>query len=261
MNAAREYVEFLFLNRIHSRVFDNLAGEKWIPEAVMKMHFEDAVRNALFDQGYDAGDNYLDVANEHYEKMFTLNVIETEGDEYTGTFARFEVNNKDSYVLVARRENDVESRIGKLGKPALAVALAALAEKAGWKQAEYEMALESDDLSAEDDGGTIEIPASDRFVTLGHNQQAEIEQSSNDVIAALEQENSVDGDPSARAWMLGQLKAGRELVRAQVVNVWLLEQTVLRVLGTLIEKFKDHAIGAAAKGLVDLLMKYIFGGP
>jgi hypothetical protein len=105
----------------------------------------------------------------------------------------------------------------------------------------------------------IQIPASDRFVTLGHNQQAELERASTEVIDALEKENSVDGDPSARAWMLGQLRAGRELIRAQVVNVWLLEQTVLRVLGTLIEKFKGHAISAAAQTLMELLIKHLLG--
>ena len=59
--------------------------------------------------------------------------------------------------------------------------------------------------------------------------------------------------------MLGQLKAGRELIRATTLNAYLLHQTVMQVLASLIEKFKDHAIGAAAKTLVELLIKHIFG--
>jgi hypothetical protein len=103
------------------------------------------------------------------------------------------------------------------------------------------------------------IPASDRFVTLGHNQQSELEDKTSELIKVLEKENSVDGDTSVRAWMLGQLKAARELIRAQVLNVWLLEQTVLTALGRLIEKYKGQAIGTAAKTLLELLIKHVFG--
>jgi hypothetical protein len=103
------------------------------------------------------------------------------------------------------------------------------------------------------------IPASDRVVTLLDNQQSDLEDSSTELILAVEKQNSVDGDQSLRQQIIGQLKAGRELVRAGVFRVALIEQTFLSVLGRLIEKYKDQVIGNAAKKLFDLLIEHVVG--
>ena len=104
----------------------------------------------------------------------------------------------------------------------------------------------------------IEVPAADRVVTLEHNQQSELEAATTKVVVAVERENSIDGDPSIRQRILGQLKAGRELISAGVLNAHLLHQTLMSLLGGLIEKYKGHAIGETAKQLWALLLKHIF---
>ena len=102
-------------------------------------------------------------------------------------------------------------------------------------------------------------PASDRIVTLQHNQQGEIDGQFNEVIDAVEQLNGIEGEGNVRQQVLGELRAGRELIRAQTFRAYLLYNTVISSLGSLIEKYKDHAIGAAATRLVELLIEHIFG--
>jgi len=111
-----------------------------------------------------------------------------------------------------------------------------------------------------DQGGTrgTEIPASNRVVTLTHNQQSEIESAASDVINVVEAANSIDGDSSIRQRIVGQIKAARELVRAQTLNVHLLYLTTVGVLNHLIEKYGGQAIGEAAKKLLDLLIESVF---
>ena len=106
----------------------------------------------------------------------------------------------------------------------------------------------------------VAVPAADRIVDLAHNQQSELEAATTAVVDAIERENSVDGDPSLRQRILGQLRAGRELISAGVLNAHLLHQTLMSLLGGLIEKYKGHAIGETAKQLLALLLKFIFTG-
>lgn len=103
------------------------------------------------------------------------------------------------------------------------------------------------------------VPASDRIVTLSHNQQLDLETSSTELIDSLAKENSIDGDAGLKDRLLGQIRAARELIRAQSVRVYLLHETVMTILGSLIERYRDQAIGQAAKKLLDLLIEHIFG--
>jgi len=103
------------------------------------------------------------------------------------------------------------------------------------------------------------VPASDRVVTLSHNHQLELEETSTGLIDTLSKENSIDGDAGLKDIFLGQLRAGRELIRAQTFRAFLLYETLMTILGGLIERYKDQAIGQAAKKLLDLLIEHIFG--
>jgi hypothetical protein len=104
----------------------------------------------------------------------------------------------------------------------------------------------------------LSVPASDRLITLDHNQKSALETATSEVIAAVELENSVDGDPSLRQVLVGQLKSARELVRAQVFNAHLLYISTINALGFLIKKYGNQTIGHAAKKLLDLLIEEVF---
>ncbi len=105
----------------------------------------------------------------------------------------------------------------------------------------------------------LEVPAADRIVSLTHNQQLELESSSTELVDVLARENAIDGDGDLRDRLLGQVRAARELIRAQSIRAYLLHETVMTVLTSLIERYQDQAIGQAAKKLLDLLIEHIFG--
>lgn len=110
-----------------------------------------------------------------------------------------------------------------------------------------------------DYGGGMTAPASDRIVTLTHNQQADLEAASSGLIDTVEKENALDGDSALRQRILGQIRAGRELIRAQTLSAYLLYQILVSALGRLVDRYKGHAIGIAAAKLLELLIEHIFG--
>ena len=106
---------------------------------------------------------------------------------------------------------------------------------------------------------SVSVPASDRIVTLSHNQQSDLIDATEEVVSHLKQENSIDGDSDQRERFLAQLAAGQELVRASSVRAYLVYETLARMLGTLIQKYQGHALGVAASKLLELLIEHIFG--
>jgi hypothetical protein len=112
----------------------------------------------------------------------------------------------------------------------------------------------------EDELNLYSVPASDRIVSLSDNQTEELESATERLIDALIPENAIDGDAPKRDRFLGQLRAGRELIRSKTLSAYLLYQTLMQMLGQLIEKYKGNAIGETAKQLWGLLLKHIFGG-
>jgi hypothetical protein len=99
------------------------------------------------------------------------------------------------------------------------------------------------------------IPASDRIVTLSDNAQNELEIASTAVIDAVTDVNGIDGDPTLRKIILGQLKAGRELIRSQIFHAQMLHLLMMDALKRLVDKYKGHVIGATAATLIELLIK------
>lgn len=108
--------------------------------------------------------------------------------------------------------------------------------------------------------GGAPVPASDRIVTLQHNQVLELDEAAEALLTSVEAENSIEEDTSLRLRFLGQINAGRELIRAQTLNAYLLYQTLISMLAQLMQKYQGHAIGETAKQLWGLLLKHIFTG-
>ncbi|HEU0098419.1 MAG TPA: hypothetical protein VFQ67_06540 [Allosphingosinicella sp.] len=104
----------------------------------------------------------------------------------------------------------------------------------------------------------VEVPASDRIVTLSHNQLKEIEPPLDELISALEADNGLPDQPGLKERLLGQVRAGRELLRVGSFKAYLVYITLLAGLAHLIEKYKGHAIAAAATTLMELLIKHVF---
>jgi hypothetical protein len=103
------------------------------------------------------------------------------------------------------------------------------------------------------------VPASDRIVTLLDNQVREIEGPISELVEQLDRDNGVPDHPGLKERLSGELKAGRELVRAGSYRAYLLHATLIRALGEIIQRYQGSAIAMVAASLVDLLVKQALG--
>jgi hypothetical protein len=116
----------------------------------------------------------------------------------------------------------------------------------------------SEDGSVLEDGSSEpSIPGSDRLVTLSHNQIESLDEPTSEIITAIELENAIPDHPGLRELIIGQLRAGRELIRIGVFKAELLQMTIVVGLKMLVEKYGGHAIGALASKLLDLICNEI----
>lgn len=102
---------------------------------------------------------------------------------------------------------------------------------------------------------SLSVPASDRIVTIDDNQIRSFEEPIDEIVSKLEQDNGVPDAPGVKERLLGQIKAGRELLRAGNFRAYLLYATLIKALAELIERYKGHAIAMVAASLIDLLVK------
>lgn len=190
------------------------------------------------------------IAGTLFTEMLEDQVIEHAHDPIAGDYYRLNFKNLIPWRELVLQDSPVAQRASLIGSRFLRDAFTSYFE------GRFETFSSN---SADVSGLPLAIPASDRIVTLGHNEQSSLEEASTQLIAAVSIENAIDGDPSLRQRVIGQLKAGRELIRAQTLNAYLLYSSVMTVLGGLIERYRGQAIGVAAAKLLELLIEHIFG--
>lgn len=119
--------------------------------------------------------------------------------------------------------------------------------------------LQRDPALLEDEGiefaGIGGVPASDRVVTLSDNQQSELEETSSKLIEEVEKSNGINGDSTFRQIVLGQLKAGRELIRAKIFDAQIMYLTLIEILKILANRYDQAVIGSLAGSLLVELAK------
>lgn len=100
-------------------------------------------------------------------------------------------------------------------------------------------------------------PGSDRIVTFTDNEANDLASQTDKIISAVEDKNSVEGEPGLREILLGQLRAGKELILAGRVRLHLFEITLIQTLQFLAKKYEHELIGAIASTLIQALAKHI----
>lgn len=106
----------------------------------------------------------------------------------------------------------------------------------------------------------ISVPASDRVVTLSHNEAGNLEHAASEVIDLIEAESAIEGDVSLKSRILGQLKAGRELIREKTFSALIMYNTLLSALVFLMQKYSGQAIAETARALYQMLIELVFSG-
>ena len=104
------------------------------------------------------------------------------------------------------------------------------------------------------------VPAADRMVSLSHNQFKEIDEPTGLFLDDLDRDNGIPDHPGLKDRLAGQIRAGRELLRAGEFQLDIFRATMLVGLGELKERYGDHAIGVSASALMTLIL-HILGLP
>jgi hypothetical protein len=122
-------------------------------------------------------------------------------------------------------------------------------------EAEWD-SLRRDDLEA----AVIDLgkaPASDRVVHFNDNQMAQFDKSTVALIKAVEAQNQIADSPGLREIIVGQLKAGRELILSGCVRIHVLRITLIDALSFLVKRYEKEMIGALAASLISELFKHL----
>lgn len=104
------------------------------------------------------------------------------------------------------------------------------------------------------------IPAADRIVTLADNQFKEIDEPTEQLLEQLDHDNGIPDHPGLKERLTGQIRAGRELLKAGEFQLGIFQATMLAGLAELKDRYGDHAIGAAASALLSVIL-HVLGLP
>jgi len=236
-----DYIEVLF--------YLDLLEIEFPKEYVRRDEIVPAIRSGLEETliGYDERirENTHILAEIYFDNLLNSRVFQTREDKFAGTYYRFASSqaaaNREAFLKV----NEIYAQSQAIGSRFFPDVFAG-----------YLGVAEIDESPVI---GEIKVPASDRIINLKHNQIQEIEKPLDELVATLEADNGIPDRPGLKERLLGQIKAGRELVHVGNFRAYLVYVTLLSGLLTLVEKYKDHVIGAAAATLIELLVKHVFG--
>lgn len=100
-------------------------------------------------------------------------------------------------------------------------------------------------------------PSDNRLITLQPAQIAKVKAPLDELIAQVEADNGIPEIPGFRERMLGQIKAGREMLLSGCIRAQLFYWVMLKALGELVERYGKKAIGVAASKLIELLLEEV----
>jgi hypothetical protein len=241
MSEINEYIKDVLFNHIDGSA---IASSGFIRESELVGKIASSAQQSVSHYDADFPFDMGSVAHSIFRELLTAEVIVQEGDYFAGEYFKLDLQkyiNHRSQALAVSLTFQKAQRVGN-----------------GFYTAVFSnfRSLKNDPDTAPNFG--VSLPASDRIVTLGHNSIGELDGASTDLIDLVAAESDLVGDQNVRDQFLGQLKAGRELIREKTFSAYLLHQTVMSLLGRLIEKFKGQAIGEAAKVLFALLVEHVF---
>ncbi len=251
----QEYIEFAIASFLRTKEFNAQVGDAWIPEEAYESLANAAVLSAFKSYGFEINPASFRVDfDKIFEAFVASGAVVYDGDDFAGNWFKLEVNTKNAVIDQIIANNSGSARAQRLGPQALERALRAIVADIDGPtpNAGVDPSIEIDAVS---------IPASDRIVRLDHNQSSEFDVDISNLVDQLEGQDNGDPDhPGLRERLLGQLKAGRELIRAGEFRAYLLYEVLVRALGELIDKYGNPTIKAMANALLGAVISKILEG-
>ncbi|GEN98775.1 hypothetical protein NSE01_06080 [Novosphingobium sediminis] len=249
-----DYLKLALLNAICKTDFVETT-KKWLPVERMEDIFHKALARHFQDIGIEIGDKYKDIVNIFIDDLKNNQAIFIEGDEFTGHYFKMPISNVINYYNIIRSGSEVGIRISNLGDGAFTKALINIARSDGVEMGKYDQEIESN--ISDVDRVSSDFPASDRTVSLNHNQISQFDEQTSELIDAVERLNGIDGESGFREIIIGQLKAGRELIRAGNFKLYALQWTLIEGLKFLALRYEKETVGALAGALLAVLVKQV----
>ena len=106
----------------------------------------------------------------------------------------------------------------------------------------------------------VGVPASDRIVSLNDNQISDLDEPLKHIIDELDKSNGNPEHPGFRERALGQLRAGRELIRAGTFKAYLLYSVLITALAEVAQRHQGTVIEGSIQALIALLVQHVFSG-
>ena len=245
--SAQNHLRAILVLRLGWESFSSSFGYDWKTLEKARLDLINEFSNVLFESGFETG--FERDIEQVADWILVGKAFESKGNKYTGTWCKL-LRSGQTNLVDHFRKTDVEGAlVYQLGGEAALAALQNVGVELGWTS------IPDSDENSEDYTKTSGVPASDRIVTLHHNQQREIEAPIEEVLDLLEPENSIAGEDGLRELVIGRLKAGRELIRAGIFSIRSLELTLIVGLKMLVERYGDAAIALAASKVLDMLLK------
>jgi hypothetical protein len=192
------------------------------------------------------GDGITDVAafvENMIDEMIKSEALGEERQRFAGDYIVYNTETYRSFRSATLRENKINQDAARIGNRFFS-------DVFGGYQREQEGAADSfPDLGL--------APASNRTVTFTDNQINELDELATGVIDAVAAQNQIDENPGLRELIVGQLKAGRELIRAGTFRLYVIEITLIETLKFLAKRYEREAIGGLAAALITALLKHM----
>ena len=203
-------------------------------------------------------DQRMDWALERLQEWNVLNVLH---DRYAGEVLSFADVAGD--IAGIRQQSKVIDDTWKIGSQWLRNVLS---KNEFWADLDQEFGgVSGEESQAERDAeralSNVEVPASDRIVSLDHNQISDADAQVSELITELEKDNGDPENPSLRVRLLGQLRAGRELIRAGEFKAYLLYEVLIKALAELVDRYGNETIKALANALLGALVSKMLESP
>ena len=185
-----------------------------------------------------------------FDELAGIGVITKINDEFAGDFFKININRAVDEIT---RESQIEGSLIQKYRLVGPAFLNGVIDH--FKELDSD---ESDHMPLESGGAA---PASDRLVRLDHNQISNLDSQILELVNELEAKDIGDPDhPGLRERILGQIRAGRELVLSGQFKAYLLYEVLVKALGELIEKYGNPTIKVLANALLDAIVSQIFQG-
>jgi hypothetical protein len=243
------YLKYVMLTYAASGAFDSFVGADWRPIDELEGIKANIIVGALsqFDLNPPPG-IYDQLSVDLVQALQNGSALVVDGDEYAGLYFRLIPENKANVVKNLLSKNPISGKVATLGGKILERALTRISEEDDYPRLGHRIA--KDDSGGESSMAPLDIPASDRIVSLNHNQVSEADSQIGELLERLEIDNGDPNNSGLRERVIGQIKAGRELVRSGEYRAYLLYEVLVKALQELTKKYGNETIVALANALL-----------